>query len=173
MQQNFLPCVKNHFYEIHDPFDERWLRWWQRGKRQVAEEVVLWYQTLSPVGFTNKKKTGYGPTGGPTDSLTDQRASDCKSKKNGKRRKIRKWGERRKERERKKERRRRKHSLVCHLKQWLRKYKEGLARFSEQTCESTHFDFGKTHQRFKRKESHQDHGKILKRSVVEYSSRRV
>ena len=65
------------------------------------------------------------------------------------------------------------HLLVCHLKEWLRKYKESLARFSEQTCESTHFDFGKTHQRFKRKESHQDHGKMLKRSVVEYSSRRV
>ena len=65
------------------------------------------------------------------------------------------------------------HILICHLVQWLRKHGEGLARYSEQTCEASHHDFAKTHQRYKRKESHPDHGKKLRRSVVEYSSRRI
>ena len=65
------------------------------------------------------------------------------------------------------------HSIVCHLPQWLRKHREGMSRYSEQAAESTHHDFEKTWKRFKRDESHKDHGKNLKRSVVEYSSRRI
>ena len=65
------------------------------------------------------------------------------------------------------------HILVCHLTQWLDRHKSGMAKYAEQTAEAIHCDFDKTYKRFKRDESHHDHGKNLKRSTVEYSSRRI
>ena len=65
------------------------------------------------------------------------------------------------------------HLIVVHLPQWMDRHSEGLSRFAEQTGEACHHDFSKTNKRFKRKESHPDHGKNLRRSVVEYSSRRL
>ena len=65
------------------------------------------------------------------------------------------------------------HILVAHLLQWLDQHTEGMQRFCEQTTEAVHCDFSKTYKRFKRDESHPEHGKNLRRSVVEYSSRRL
>ena len=65
------------------------------------------------------------------------------------------------------------HILVCHLPQWLDKHSEGMAKYAEQTAEAIHCDFSKTYKRFKRDESHPEHGKRLLRSAVEYSSRRI
>ena len=65
------------------------------------------------------------------------------------------------------------HIIVCHLKQWLANHSEGMSRYSEQAAESTHHDFDKTWKRFKRDESHKDHGKNLRRAAVEYSLRRL
>ena len=65
------------------------------------------------------------------------------------------------------------HILCAHLPEWLDNHTEGLSKYAEQTCEATHKDFSATYKRFKRKESDQNHGRNLRRSVVEYSSRRV
>ncbi len=65
------------------------------------------------------------------------------------------------------------HILVCHLPDWLDAKAVGMAQYSEQACEATHHDFEGTHKRFKRAVGHDDHGKNLRRSVVEYSSRRI
>ena len=65
------------------------------------------------------------------------------------------------------------HILVVHLPEWLDANAVGMAKFSEQTCEATHHDFEATHKRFKRAVGHADHGKNLRRSCVEYSSRRI
>ena len=65
------------------------------------------------------------------------------------------------------------HITVVHLKQWLDKHTRGMALYAEQTAEAVHADFEKTYKRFRRDESHPDHGKNLRRSAVEYSSRRI
>ena len=65
------------------------------------------------------------------------------------------------------------HILCVHLPEWLDDHTEGLSKYAEQTCEATHKDFSATYNRFKRKESDQNHGRNLRRSVVEYSSRRI
>ena len=64
------------------------------------------------------------------------------------------------------------HVLVIHLPQWLRIHQKGLSDFSEQTAEACHH-FLKTYRRFSRAETHPEHGKRLRRSVVGYSSRRI
>ena len=65
------------------------------------------------------------------------------------------------------------HILVVHLPQFLKRHQVGMQMFAEQTVEATHSDFFKTHKRFKVAESHPLHGKRLRRSMVEYSSRRL
>ena len=65
------------------------------------------------------------------------------------------------------------HIMVCHVTQWLDEHPIGLGLFAEQTCESSHHDFKKTQKRFAVSEDHPDHGKKLRRAVVDYSSKRV
>jgi hypothetical protein len=65
------------------------------------------------------------------------------------------------------------HALLVHLIPFLRLNNVGMSRFAEQTLEATHSDYKKTWKRFKVSETHRDHAKRLKTSVVEYSSRRV
>ena len=65
------------------------------------------------------------------------------------------------------------HILCVHLPEWLDDHTEGLSKYAEQTCEATNKDFSATYNRFKRKESDQNHGRNLRQSVVEYSSRRI
>ena len=65
------------------------------------------------------------------------------------------------------------HMLVVHLPQWLDRHGEGMRKYAEQTAELCHHDFVQTNKRFKRGEAHADHGKNLRRSTVEYNSRRI
>ena len=65
------------------------------------------------------------------------------------------------------------HILVMHVPQWLDSHSEGLSKYSEQTMEATHKNFATTYKRFKTNEAHPNHGMKLRRSAVEYSSRRI
>ena len=65
------------------------------------------------------------------------------------------------------------HCMVVHLPQFLRHYKVAMGVFAEQTTEACHHDFKKTDRRFHVGEGHADHGIRLRRSVVEYNSRRL
>ena len=65
------------------------------------------------------------------------------------------------------------HILRVHVEQWLDKHPTGLGLYAEQTCEASHRDFIRTEKRFLVAESHPDHGKRMKRALVEYSSRHL
>ena len=65
------------------------------------------------------------------------------------------------------------HILCTHLPQWLDKHPTGMSQYAEQAAEASHADFARSHKRFRRSESHPDHGKLLLRSVCDYSSRRI
>ena len=65
------------------------------------------------------------------------------------------------------------HILVAHLPQFLQRYNMGMSAFAEQCVESVHHDYKKTEKRFLVNDDHCDHAKRLKRSMVEYNSRRI
>ena len=65
------------------------------------------------------------------------------------------------------------HVIVTHLPLFLKKYQTGMSIYAEQTVEALHADYKKTEKRFLVQEAHVEHGKKLKRSVVEYNSRRI
>ena len=65
------------------------------------------------------------------------------------------------------------HILTCHVGQWLDEHPVGLGIYAEQTCESAHADFKKTEKRYLVDEANPDHGKRLRRAVVDYSSKRL
>ena len=65
------------------------------------------------------------------------------------------------------------HILVVHVSQWLEDHPVGLGFYAAQTCESAHSDYKKTEKRYAVSEANPDHPTKLKRSVVDYSSRRL
>ena len=65
------------------------------------------------------------------------------------------------------------HILLCHVVPFVEYHKCGLSKFAEQCGEAIHAKFKPTWSRYKRQSEHQEHGKRLTSSVLDFNTRRI
>ena len=65
------------------------------------------------------------------------------------------------------------HMLFNHVSEFCNFHKSGLGKFAEQTGESIHAQFKKTWERYKRDPCHNEQGKYLKNSIINFNMRRL
>ena len=65
------------------------------------------------------------------------------------------------------------HLIFCEIPYFISEVNEPLGKFSAHPFETVHTDFLPTYARYKRKESHPEHGSQLKRATVDYDSHHI